>query len=222
MWEAFVKQNFRFLFILAATLALTYLLSLALRPRDSSTTSRPAAETIAPSVRLVPAKLLAGELERLRPHLRLTATGFFRAEITGRDVMIGSDWELWKDGKRSQELGSHLTRTEAPAEVSYSLQAFVNHEGKKKFSLVDAITGATGGTHTTEFDQPESFGTTMSGTAEIREPVVLPEGESVLIWAYLIHNDMKRPVLSPIEDAVKNSRWALVVKARWERPETSK
>ncbi len=221
MWEAFVKQNLRLALVVVATVAVAIVLSRYKTFRDTTTTTT-SPEVEPPSVRLVPAKLFSGDFERLRPHLRLTATGFFRAEITGREVMLGSDWEMWKDGKKSQELGSHLTRTESPAEVSYSLQAFVTHEGKKKFSLVDAITGVTGGTHTTEFDQPESLGTTMSGTAEIREPVVLPEGESVLIWAYLIHNDMKRPVLSPIEDAVKNSRWALVVKARWERPETSK
>jgi hypothetical protein len=141
--------------------------------------------------------------------------------------MLGSDLELWMDGVKSEELGFHIYRVSDPATLSFSLQEYVSHEGKKKYSLVSAVTGSTGGASSIDLDQPELRGRMRGsmrsfGTAEIRKPLILSEGESVLIWAYLVDNDAKRPVLDPIEEAVKNSQWAIVAKARWYRPEDLK
>lgn len=205
----------KMLFIVVATVVLSILVYRANSLRNPSSGTNPVGESKVPSVRLVPAKLFAGDLERLRPHLRLAATGFFHAEIMGPDIMLGWELELWKNGKKKRDGSSSFHRTRESSDLSFSLQEIAGSDGKKRFSLVCAVAG---GTDTTELDYPELSGNSMWGTAEVNEPVVLLENEPVPIWAYVVHNDMKHPVSSPIEEAVKNSRWAVLMKARWSRP----
>ena len=178
-------------------------------------------ESLAPaasSVRLSPAKLFSGDLRRIEPHLGLTASGCVHVEITGPDLMLGLETELRRDGKRVRSLGSGSSRTRESGDLSFSMTEITDAEGNKRFRIVEAMTGKFSKTSMTPvLDLPEQAGGTMRGTTEFGETLDLPEGQYVPVWAYVVHKDMKHPVLSPIEAAAESARWALVIKLRWER-----
>ncbi|AWM35689.1 hypothetical protein GobsT_66270 [Gemmata obscuriglobus] len=171
-------------------------------------------------VRVAPAKLLTGELGRLSPHLDLTATGCLRLDAPDEDLFFGFEPELWEMGK-PRTLGSSKSRVRGPSEVSFSIREAHDSKGGRVYRLVTAVAtpSGQGASHSYTAAVPEvSDMGQMSRAVDLAEPRELAEGEVVPVWAFVVRTDGRMDG-EPLEEAVKKARWALVVKARWERPE---
>jgi len=138
-------------------------------------------------------------------------------------ITIGIESELWLEGKRAKSLIASQLPGQATGEMSFSLQEVKGVNGQRQFRFVLATTEDSGSSAmTTELDQPEPVeGGSMSTTAQLREPLDLPEGQYVPIWAFVVHKGLTYDgsQIHSMEDAVKASHWAILIKAKWERPD---
>ncbi|MDY3554406.1 hypothetical protein R5W24_003528 [Gemmata sp. JC717] len=171
-------------------------------------------------VRVAPAKLLTGDLGRLSPHLDLTATGCLRLDAPDEDLLFDFEPELWELGK-PRSLGAARSRVRGPSEVSFSVREAHDSKGGRAYRLVAAVAAPSGqgASHSYTVAVPEvSDLTQMSRAVDLAGPRELAEGEAVPVWAFVVRTDGRMDG-APLDEAVKKARWALVVKARWERPE---
>jgi hypothetical protein len=182
---------------------------------SESSESGPAVRT----VRVSRAKLFGDDFQRLEPRLGLTASGAVRLDAPGPDLFVGFVPEVWRAGLLSKSPGSGDTRAHEPSEVSFSLREVVDPTGRRVYRLVTAVVGPSDKSSMT-FDvaipEPGKHGTRFC-TQELDGPREIAEGEVIPVWGYVIPEGNGSP--TSLEEAIKTSRWALIVKLRWGRAE---
>ncbi|HSQ56450.1 MAG TPA: hypothetical protein VLM40_11975, partial [Gemmata sp.] len=107
-------------------------------------------------------------------------------------------------------------------EMSFSLREKQEPNGEKKVILVDAILAETrgGGSSTADTNVsltsiPKGAHSAMSHLVELDGPLELAPGKFVPVWAYVID---KKDGSRPPAEAAKASRWAILIKLKWEHP----
>jgi hypothetical protein len=152
----------------------------------------------------------------------LTATGCVRIDAPGEDLFFGFELEVWELGK-PRSLGSSRSRVRVPVEASFSVREALDPKEGRVYRAVAAVADASGqrASHSFTVAAPDVTGTLqMSRAVDLAGPRELAEGEAAVpVWAFVIRTDGRMDG-EPLEEAVKVARWALVVKARWERPES--
>jgi len=203
------------LVVLLPTLAL---LGISAGCRRSATSDNAEATPASGVIRINPSELFINDLKRLEPHLGLT-TGCVRLESPDKELFFGIEWELWESGQRVRGLGYAQSRVRKPEMASFSIKETTGPKGEQRYRLVSSVSDRTGsgGQATDNFAlEPVNVKETlMSSPEKLDGPRDLAEGEKVLVWAYVIHQDMKHPRGPTINDALAKCHRALAVKVWW-------
>jgi hypothetical protein len=206
-----------FVAVLAVILAAVVTVPLAV---GSFRPQQPTVLTSGPVLRVSPSKLFTGELQRIEPHLGLAATGCVKLEPIGigGDIFLNTWSEIRRAGQPPRELGSESNRMRSPTEASFSLREFTDTTRKKRYDLVVATLGDSGGTSTSHLDDffPQDEATQRKSRSPItlREPLELSERVQVPVWAFVV-NDSGR-IEDDLQKAIDTSPCALVVYLGWE------
>jgi hypothetical protein len=174
--------------------------------------------TASPTFRISQADLFTGDPERLEPHLGLESGGGIRLEFSGPEVFIGLAGEIWEAGKPVQWLGSSIQRINQSSEAFFSLHRLPESKGQNNFQFVLSVVNVIH--HISEMqqiNQPKFLGEAICDPLGISEEQELAEAKTVMVWACRIKPKGVRYDGRSVEEEVRAARWALVIKAQWER-----
>lgn len=160
------------------------------------------------------------ELKKLEPHLDMKS-GCIEIQYKGDKEWIQTKYEIWEEGKLKDSYGDFGIRVAYPNENKSEYNGLISISIKDNF-LLDDFKTAPKMIMTTAIDR-SSFRTIIdrydldygSSVYNLLEPVVGKDTEEVAAWALIGIDNKQDEGYSPeptIEDTVKKSDWALVLK----------
>lgn len=161
-------------------------------------------------IHIEPSSLFQGDLERLEPHLGLIS-GLVKVKVNGDDKSIKVKYEIWEKGQlivSNNAMSMHIDNN-FNGEVSFSLKDDIYNEDH--FKMCTVITDAAGHGSCVvivpKFDSQFSHGVNM-----LNESINVAVNEEVAVWSLLANEVGEGFRVGGIEEAAKESDWALVLK----------
>lgn len=152
------------------------------------------------------------ELKPLLPHLGIDALEATKVRYGGEGAELRVGYEVWQDGKvvtQSEGLGLMLDG-DFSGEIIASLRPHPTQRDRQRLTLT---IGGTGTLAATFADLPEGLPSGPSVQVPVSGKVEIARGHEAAVWGYLV-NRQGQDFKLPIEQALPDARWAVVVKAR--------
>ncbi len=162
--------------------------------------------------RISPAEIFNESTRLLEPHLDLT-TGAVRIEYAGPEDWLSLGYEVWENGVIKYPFGVEGTMIDVPFSgmLTMSLEDVSQYTDEPKYKVIYALTSDSGGGITSVSYYPKPAIDGFSSFSELREPLVISDGEEVAVWGYLVSKSGTFLDV-PIPEQAANADWALVMK----------